>query len=213
MVLNSAISALGHLGNLNAIPTIVSYQDHPDQDVRFAVASALGCFPNHPQAVRGLTKLTMDSCSDVSDWAVFGLGVQGECDSPEIRDTLLRCLNDRDEDVRDEAAVGFGKRHNQRLIPQLRDGIANGIFRANRDRSLETSLVSCPSHNVREPGPSDNHETESRIACTHRRTANRVDQCNGCGRRPGSSRIAWTAIWPPTIRCLNGKPPTSSVCT
>jgi HEAT repeat protein len=120
-VLDSAISALGHLGNLNAITTILSYQDHPDRDVRFAVAFALGCFPNDPQAVRGLTKLTMDSCSDVRDWSVFGLGVQGDCDSPEIRETLLRCLTDTDEDVREEAAVGLGKRRDQRLIPQLRD--------------------------------------------------------------------------------------------
>ena len=126
LVLDSAISALGHLGNLNGVRTIRTYQDHPDQDVRFAVALALGCFPNDPQAVRGLTKLTMDSCSDVRDWAVFGLGVQGDCDSPEIRETLLRCLNDIDEDVREEAAVGLGKRHDQRLIPQLRAILDHG---------------------------------------------------------------------------------------
>lgn len=119
-VLDSAITALGHLGNPKAIPIILRYEDHPDHDVRFGVAFALGCFPNDPQAVRGLTKLTMDSCSDVRDWAVFGLGVQGDCDSPEIRETLLRCLNDTDEDVREEAAVGLGKRHDQRLVPQLR---------------------------------------------------------------------------------------------
>jgi HEAT repeat protein len=120
MVLESAISALGHLGNLNAIPTVLTYQDHPGQDVRFAEAFALGCFPNDAQSVRGLTKLTIDPCSDVRDWAVFGLGVQGDCDSPEIRETLLRCLNDTDEDVREEAAVGLGKRQDQRLIPKLR---------------------------------------------------------------------------------------------
>ena len=38
LVLDSAISALGHLRNPNAIPIILRYQDHPDQDVRFAVA-------------------------------------------------------------------------------------------------------------------------------------------------------------------------------
>ena len=126
MVLDSAITALGHLGNLNAMPTILTYQDHPDQDVRFAVAFALGCLPNDPQAVRGLTKLAMDSCSDVRDWAVFGLGVQGECDSREIRDTLLCCLNDTDQDVREEAAVGLGKRHDQRMIPHLRAMLDQG---------------------------------------------------------------------------------------
>ena len=115
MVLASAISGLGHLGKLDAIPVILRYQNHPDQDVRFAVACALGCFPNDPQAVRGLSQLTMDSCSEVRDWAVFGLGVQGDCDSPEIRDTLLRCLNDTDENVREEAAAGLRKRRDATL--------------------------------------------------------------------------------------------------
>ena len=119
-VLDSAITALGQLGNPKAIPTILAYQDHPDQDVRFAVALALGCFPNDRESIRGLTKLTVDSSSAVRDWAVFGLGVQGDCDSPEIRDILLRCLNNVDEDVREEAAVGLGKRRDRRLIPQLR---------------------------------------------------------------------------------------------
>jgi HEAT repeat protein len=40
--------------------------------------------------------------------------------SPDIREALLRCLEDADEDVREEAAVGLGKRHDQRLIPRLR---------------------------------------------------------------------------------------------
>jgi HEAT repeat protein len=117
VVLDSAISALGHLGNPKAIPLILGYQDHPGQDVRFAVAFALGCFPNDPQSIGGLMKLTMDSGSDVRDWAVFGLAVQGDVDSPEIRDALLRCLNDADDNVREEAAVGLGKRHDRRLIP------------------------------------------------------------------------------------------------
>jgi HEAT repeat protein len=64
-------------------------------------------------------ELTLDSSSDVRDWAVFGLGVTGDVDSPEIREVLLRCLNDADDDVREEAAVGLGKRRDQRLIPKL----------------------------------------------------------------------------------------------
>ena len=45
MVLDSAISALGHLDNARAVPLILRYQDHPDQNVHFAVTVALGCFP------------------------------------------------------------------------------------------------------------------------------------------------------------------------
>jgi HEAT repeat protein len=105
LALDSAISALGHLDNTDAVPVILHYPDHPDETVRFAVAFALGCFPNDPQSVRGRLKLTSDANADVRDWAVFGLGVQGDADSPEIREALLQCLDDPDEDVREEAAV------------------------------------------------------------------------------------------------------------
>jgi HEAT repeat protein len=119
MVLGDGIMALGHLYNEAGIPVIVRYKDHLVQDVRFSVACALGCFPNDPLAVSTLIQLTGDEDSDVRDWSVFGLGVQGDVDSPEIRDALLRCLSDPDEDVREEAAVGLGKRHDIRLLPKL----------------------------------------------------------------------------------------------
>jgi HEAT repeat protein len=120
IVLVSAISALGHLYNAAAIPLILRYQDHQNKDVRFAVSVALGSFPNDPQSVDGLLKLTSDPDAEVSDWAVFGLGVQGIVDSPEIRDALFRCLSDANVDVREEAAAGLGKRQDQRVIPILR---------------------------------------------------------------------------------------------
>jgi HEAT repeat protein len=118
--LRSAISALGHLGDAAAVPQILRYQDHPNNDVRFAVTFALGCFPNDPQSVGGLLKLTSDSDAEVRDWAVFGFGVLGDVDSTEVRKALLRCLDDADEDVREEAAVGLGKRRDQRLLPKLK---------------------------------------------------------------------------------------------
>jgi HEAT repeat protein len=117
--LGSEISALGHLSTANAVPLILRYLDHRNRDVRFAVTCALGCFPNEPPSVEGLLKLTSDEDAEVRDWAVFGLGVLGDADSPEIRKALLRCLDDPDEDVREEAAVGLGKRQDQRLIPKL----------------------------------------------------------------------------------------------
>jgi HEAT repeat protein len=118
--LRSVISALGHMGDAASVPQILRYQDHPNNDVRFAVTFALGCFPNDPQSVGGLLKLTTDSDAEVRDWAVFGLGVQGDVDSTEVREALLRCLDDADEDVREEAAVGLGKRRDQRLLPKLK---------------------------------------------------------------------------------------------
>jgi HEAT repeat protein len=120
MVLNSGIAALGHLYNPAGIPTIASYSAHPDENVRFSVACALGHFPNDPEAVSRLLILTHDSDSDVRDWAVFGLGVQGDADSPEIRDALMARMTDDDEDVREEALVGLSKRRDLRALPILR---------------------------------------------------------------------------------------------
>jgi len=120
LVLDSAISALGHLDNVEAVPLILRYTGHPDEGVRFSVAFALGCFPNNDDAIKGLLILTLDPDEDVRDWAVFGLGVQGDVDSPEIREALLRSLEDANVNVREEAAVGLGKRRDQRLIPVLR---------------------------------------------------------------------------------------------
>jgi hypothetical protein len=121
MVLNSGIAALGHLYNEDAISLIEKYKEHSDEDVRFSVACALGHFPNDPVAISALIALTRDSDSDVRDWAVFGLGVQGDADSPEIRQVLLQGLSDPNEDVREEASVGLGKRQDLRLLPTLRN--------------------------------------------------------------------------------------------
>ena len=121
MVLNSGIAALGHLYNEAAIPVIARYKEHPDQDVRFFVACALGHFPNDAGAISALIPLTRDLNSNVRDWAVFGLGVQGDEDSPEIREVLLERLSDSDEDVREEATVGLGKRQDLRVLSTLRE--------------------------------------------------------------------------------------------
>jgi HEAT repeat protein len=129
MVLDSAIHALGHLYNAAAIPLILTYQNHPDENVRLAVTRALGCFPNDPLYVCGLLKLTSDPDTDVRDWAVFGVGVKGDVDSPEIRDALLRCLDDSSVDVREEAAIGLGRRQDRRLIPKLRKMLHEPVFK------------------------------------------------------------------------------------
>ena len=130
LVVDSAVSALGHLYNADAVPLILTFQDHPDQSVRFAVTFALGCcFPYDPQSVSGLLKLTSDVDEEVRNWAVFGLGVQGDADSPEIREALLGCLGDTNEEVREEAAIGLGKRQDQRVIPKLVEMLNQPVFK------------------------------------------------------------------------------------
>jgi HEAT repeat protein len=117
--LSSEIHTLGHLDNPAAVPLISSYQQHPEADVRFAVACALGSFANDPKAIQVLLTLTKDADTDVRDWAVFGLGNLGDADSAEIRDALFSRLNDSDEAVREEALIGLAKRKDTLVLPAL----------------------------------------------------------------------------------------------
>lgn len=121
--LHSAIFALGHLDNAAAVPLIARYHNHPSSDLRFAVACSLGSFPNAEKSVSTLLVLMEDSDSEVRDWATFGLGVQGDRDSSEIRDALYKCLSDSSEDVREEAMVGLGKRKDLRVLPFLQAAV------------------------------------------------------------------------------------------
>src|SRR5262245_52898025 len=84
--LSAALHALGHIRNPLAIPLLVPHHLHPDVDVRFAVACALGNFADDSQAANSLLVLMRDVDEDVRDWATFGLAVLGDLDSQEIRD-------------------------------------------------------------------------------------------------------------------------------
>jgi HEAT repeat protein len=115
----SAVHALGHIGNPLAVPLVIEHRIHTSADVRFAVACALGNFANDPRAVNTLLELIQDVDDDVRDWATFGLGVQGDLDSEEIRDALWQRMSDTSRNVREESLVGLGKRKDQRALPVL----------------------------------------------------------------------------------------------
>jgi HEAT repeat protein len=75
---------------------------------------------------------------DVRDWAIFGLGVQGNADSEEIRAKFFNHLDDPFLDARIEAAAALGKRRDARLAKPLvqmlrKDGAARGITEAARE--------------------------------------------------------------------------------
>jgi HEAT repeat protein len=107
--LAAGIFALGHIDNPLAVPLIASFSSHLSAEVRFAVAFALGCFPDDLRTVPALLRLTEDAEDDVRDWSTFGLGALGNIDSDEIREALVRRLEDPDEDVREEALVAHLK--------------------------------------------------------------------------------------------------------
>lgn len=122
--LTSGLYALGHLENSLAIPTMCSYYMHPNSDVRAAVTFALGRYANNELAITALIHLTRDADPDVRDWAVFGLGVVGEADNPDIRDALAARLADANRDAREEAVVGLAKRQDRRVLETLLDLLA-----------------------------------------------------------------------------------------
>jgi HEAT repeat protein len=115
----SALHAIGHIGDPLAVPLVVEHRLHPNANVRFAVACALGDFANDPRAVDALIALMQDVDEGVRDWATFSLGVQGDIDSEEIRSALWQRMSDANPDVRDEAMVGLGKRKDRRALPAL----------------------------------------------------------------------------------------------
>lgn len=117
--LASAIFALGHLDDPSAVPLILKHATHPNADIRFAVAFALGPYANDPRAIQVLLKLTANQDEDVRDWATFGLGVLGNADTVEIRKALVARLSDPNEDAREEAIVALTKRHDRRALPCL----------------------------------------------------------------------------------------------
>jgi HEAT repeat protein len=122
-VRESALSALGHLGDVRALPVLLANVDDPNAGVRLAVAQALpsvlGDAPP-PPAVAALTALTDDSDSDVRDWATFGLGSLLEVDSEGIRQALTRRLEDRDGDTAGEALVGLARRRDRSILARVR---------------------------------------------------------------------------------------------
>ncbi len=117
--LASAIFALSHLDDPSAVPLILKHATHPNADIRFAVAFALGPYANDPRAIQVLLKLTANQDEDVRDWATFGLGVLGNADTVEIRKALVARLSDPNEDAREEAIVALTKRHDPRALPCL----------------------------------------------------------------------------------------------
>lgn len=74
--------------------------------------------PEHP-AVQALLDACDDDDPDVRDWAVFGLGVLLDVDSPAVRDALSARLNDEQADTAGEAAVGLARRRDARVLPFL----------------------------------------------------------------------------------------------
>jgi HEAT repeat protein len=121
-VLDSAIAALGHLGDIRGVPAVVRHAGHPSEEVRFAVAVALpsvaGDSPGD-DVVAALIRLSQDVDGEVRDWATMGLASSLDVDDPVIRDALAARLDDDEGDTAGEALLGLARRKDQRALAPL----------------------------------------------------------------------------------------------
>ncbi|MEV6649681.1 ankyrin repeat domain-containing protein [Streptomyces sp. NPDC051219] len=119
-LIQSAVLALGHQGDPAALPEILRHAGHPDPEVRYRVALALGGLVpgDHEEAIGLLVTLSGDTDDRVRDWATMALaGV--DADTPTVREALAARLDDDDADAAAEAARGLAMRQDPRATGAL----------------------------------------------------------------------------------------------
>ena len=111
-VLDVAIFAASGQNLTVALPAILGHLDHPDEDIRFAVAYSAGSIEpgEHADAVvAALVTLARDPEDDVRDYALFGLGRpwDGPIDTPETRAVFRENVGHAHGGVQYEAMVAL----------------------------------------------------------------------------------------------------------
>jgi len=124
-IVAEAVTALGHLEDCRSLPVVLAQADHPDAEVRHAVAMALPHVSDDlptRAVLDALFALMEDANADVRNWATFALGTQLEdIDLPEVRDALFARIGDEGEDgdVDGEALVGLARRDDPRAFEPI----------------------------------------------------------------------------------------------
>jgi len=151
-VRRSALSALGHLGDPEALSELLDHIADSDPGIRLAVAQAIPSVLGDPPqnaGIAALITLSGDAASDVRDWATFGLGSLLDVDGEQVRRALRRRLDDREGDTAGEALVGLARRRDPKIVAKVRtlldgDDVGNLVVEAAgelADRSFVSSLV------------------------------------------------------------------------
>jgi hypothetical protein len=113
-VLQAAAIACGHRKSPATVDRLVRLAAHPIVEVRYGVSYGLAG-QDAPAAVAALVLLSKDEDRDVRDWATFALASQTDLDTFELREALHARLTDDDPEIRGEALVGLGRRHDEHL--------------------------------------------------------------------------------------------------
>lgn len=120
--LQSVVFALGRMEDAAARRKILEFAHHRSADVRFAVAYGLLGIDEDAE-IKALIELSGDADEDVRNWATFALGSLIDRDTEEIREALVRRLNEDDgetgAEIRGEALVGLAVRKDERVVEPL----------------------------------------------------------------------------------------------
>ena len=141
-VVRAAISGFAHRPHKSALPNLIGFASHPDQQIRLQVAITLGSYIE-VESIDALLRLATDISDDVRNWATFSIGSMHRADNPNIRDLLWRNLQDRDENVRGEAVVGLAIRKDERVASVLLEllDIDCGVFELNAAERMASPLL------------------------------------------------------------------------
>jgi HEAT repeat protein len=123
--LNGALSAVGRIGDIQAVPEVLALLNHFEPSVRLTVAMALPGLREAPEVVPALIELTRDADEDVRDWAVFGLMNSFDDDTPEVWQAFLDRLEDPNATVRGQALLGIARRR----VPGTLEAVAHEFER------------------------------------------------------------------------------------
>jgi len=105
-------------------PGLLRLAADADDDVRFQAVAGLSVSADDEPEVGGpvvdaLMRAMSDPSAEIRDWATFGLGVQREVDTEEIRAALRTRLQDDEADTAGEAAVALAKRGDSAVAPVI----------------------------------------------------------------------------------------------
>ncbi len=126
-VISSAIYGFGHIKATLYGDKLASFATSKSLDIKRALAFALGGYENK-KAIEALILLMNDDDFDTRNWATFSLAQICESDTPAIRDTLYKNLNDIESEVRGEALLGLATRKDTRVINAILEDLQSDFY-------------------------------------------------------------------------------------
>jgi HEAT repeat protein len=148
-VLDAVITALGHAGDSRARVAVMKHGEHPDENVRFAVAWSLPSLGLDEDSLAALRRLSADPDEDVRDWATFGLA-ESEASDHATTEALAARTDDPHDDTRAEAILGLARRHHPRTRSLIERELARPVHGSLIERALDEleGVIPVPSGRI-----------------------------------------------------------------